>query len=513
MKAQLLFRDRRNHTQTFTLKAKESILGRDAGIAVPVSRDGISRHHARILMEGEEYTLEDLRSTNGTFLNGQAVARDQLRHLDVIGLGKSAELIFVLRDDAAVTVRKVVVLDASLLRDAPGATPEPLPVGEVTVGRSSACNITSAQGPVSKIHCKILRTQKQVTLEDLGSSNGTFVNGERVMTTVLHDGDILTLGGVEVFKVKIELGEVTSASGVHEAPATGASSPRPTEARRFSADWKTRYEWDPNELAELAELQKKLRAEDEARQAPAKGGGKTAARPPAKPGTPPAKGAAAAPGAKPAAPAPKAAAAAPAKPAAPAAAKEPAAPKDAVAPKAPPPAREAAPAKEAPAPKEPAAAVAKPVPAPAPMEAPPAPPAPAPAVPAPAAPIPVPTPSAAPVSLPASPYGPTPRPSTLRKIAEVRLQASGVDVAATATGAHELGRDKAAGLRVSHPTVSRQHARVIISDDRSVAYIQDRGGANGTRLNGVTIKEIQLLNDGDTVSIGDVDLKVAIRRE
>jgi pSer/pThr/pTyr-binding forkhead associated (FHA) protein len=204
MKAQLLFRDRRNHTQTFSLKAEESILGRDAGIAVAVSKDGVSRHHARILKKGDEYVLEDLRSTNGTFLNGQAVARDQLRHLDVIGLGKEAELIFVLRADEAKTIRKVVVLDASLLRDTPNAVPEALPVGEVTVGRSSACNIVAAQGAVSKIHCRIVRTQKQVTLEDLGSSNGTFVNGERVMTAVLHDGDNLTLGAVEVFKVKVD---------------------------------------------------------------------------------------------------------------------------------------------------------------------------------------------------------------------------------------------------------------------------------------------------------------------
>jgi len=95
----------------------------------------------------------------------------------------------------------------------------------------------------------------------------------------------------------------------------------------------------------------------------------------------------------------------------------------------------------------------------------------------------------------------------------VRLQAPGIDVAVSETGAHELGRDKAAALRVSHPTVSRQHARIIVSDDRGVAYLQDRGGANGTRLNGTTIKEIQLLNDGDTISIGDVELKVSIRRE
>ncbi len=487
MKAQLLFRDRRSHTQTFSLKAAESILGRDAGIAVPVSRDGVSRHHARILKEGDGYVIEDLRSTNGTFLNGQAVARDSLRHLDVIGLGKEAELIFVLRPDEAKTIRKVVVLDASLLRDTPGATPEALPVGEVTVGRSSACNIVATQGPVSKIHCRIVRTQKQVTLEDLGSSNGTFVNGERVMSAVLHEGDTLTLGAVEVFKVKVELGEITSASGVHDAPAPPTMTPKPAEARRFSAEWKTRYEWDPSELAELAALQKKLHEEEAARQAPPARGkprapGKAKEPPPAKPAA-----AAAKPAAKPAPSALAPKAPAPAKPAAAAtpaqAAAIPAPAKLVESPKTPPVAPSPEPAK----PPEPPQA--KPVTAPPPAAV--APPAAAPAV---------------------SPKSAARAPSSGR-IVEVRLRGKEVDLAATETGAHELGRDKAAALRVNHATVSRQHARIIISDDRGVAYVQDRGGANGTRLNGVAIKEIKLLNDGDTVSIGDIDLAVSIRRE
>jgi pSer/pThr/pTyr-binding forkhead associated (FHA) protein len=155
-------------------------------------------------------------------------------------------------------------------------------------------------------------------------------------------------------------------------------------------------------------------------------------------------------------------------------------------------------------------------PAEAPKVAPPAPVAPKPVPPPAAAPAPPkPTPPAAAAQpAPPPPVAPAPRASTSGSnlIKEVRLQAPGIDVAATEPGAHELGRDKAAGLRVNHPTVSRQHARIIISDDRGVAYLQDRGGANGTRLNGTTIKEIQLLKDGDTISIGDVELKVAIRR-
>ena len=81
-------------------------------------------------------------------------------------------------------------------------------------------------------------------LRDLGSANGTLVNGAPVQVTVLKDGDVLALAGVEPLKVAIEMGDVLSASGArsaftlpHQAPAA------------FSRDWQTRYEWDSAEMA------------------------------------------------------------------------------------------------------------------------------------------------------------------------------------------------------------------------------------------------------------------------
>src|SRR5262249_40123539 len=56
---------------------------------------GVSRHHAKIVKEGDAYWLEDAGSTNGTFLNGQRVTRERLRHLDIITLGRDVDLISV----------------------------------------------------------------------------------------------------------------------------------------------------------------------------------------------------------------------------------------------------------------------------------------------------------------------------------------------------------------------------------------------------------------------------------
>jgi pSer/pThr/pTyr-binding forkhead associated (FHA) protein len=56
--------------------------------------EGVSRLHARVERLDDAYFIEDLGSRNGTLINGERVARAELRHLDVIRLG-SAELLFL----------------------------------------------------------------------------------------------------------------------------------------------------------------------------------------------------------------------------------------------------------------------------------------------------------------------------------------------------------------------------------------------------------------------------------
>lgn len=71
-----------------SLKQGEHILGRDADVAVWLDSPTVSRHHARIVISGTEATIEDLGSTNGTFLRGQPLAaRSQLTDGDEIRLG------------------------------------------------------------------------------------------------------------------------------------------------------------------------------------------------------------------------------------------------------------------------------------------------------------------------------------------------------------------------------------------------------------------------------------------
>jgi pSer/pThr/pTyr-binding forkhead associated (FHA) protein len=97
-------------------------------------------------------------------------------------------------------------------------------------------------------------------------------------------------------------------------------------------------------------------------------------------------------------------------------------------------------------------------------------------------------------------------------ILEVRLSVAGRDLIVREPGAHDLGRAAEVPLRVSHPTVSRRHARIILSEDRRIAYVQDGGGANGTRLNGQEVVKLAALSEGDTIEIGEVTLEVSLKR-
>jgi DNA-binding winged helix-turn-helix (wHTH) protein len=70
--------------------------------------------------------------------------------------------------------------------------------GENIVGRSVECTVRLDSTDVSRRHARILVNNDTATLEDLGSTNGTFINGKRLASPVpLLDGMTVTFGSVE----------------------------------------------------------------------------------------------------------------------------------------------------------------------------------------------------------------------------------------------------------------------------------------------------------------------------
>lgn len=69
--------------------------------------------------------------------------------------------------------------------------------GVNSIGRHDDCLIRIRSSQVSRRHCEVLMEGDALVVRDLGSSNGTFVNGKRVLgKQALNSGDVLTIGGV-----------------------------------------------------------------------------------------------------------------------------------------------------------------------------------------------------------------------------------------------------------------------------------------------------------------------------
>ena len=72
---------------------------------------------------------------------------------------------------------------------------------EVTVGRAPGCGVRVDDAYTSSIHARVYRRDGTIWVEDLGSTNGTWLNGERLTSPAKVDrGDLVQVGGT-VFEV------------------------------------------------------------------------------------------------------------------------------------------------------------------------------------------------------------------------------------------------------------------------------------------------------------------------
>ena len=112
---QLIMRRGPHPNQTYDLNKDVVTLGRDITNDIVINDPEVSRHHMRLTLEGGGYALQDLGSTNGTFVNGERVMNiKSLQSGDMIALGET------------VTLGYEVVLHGAHQTNADSMTPSPL---------------------------------------------------------------------------------------------------------------------------------------------------------------------------------------------------------------------------------------------------------------------------------------------------------------------------------------------------------------------------------------------------
>jgi pSer/pThr/pTyr-binding forkhead associated (FHA) protein len=174
-------------------------IGRDDVNDIVIDVDGVNGFHADLQVDGDGVLITDVKTQAGTFVNGERItAPTKLRLGDIVSIG-GVELNIISADiDAA---RTLVLSGAALVKAGVGWTlradsgiekGQIIPIsGLMEVGRALECDISILEPSLSRKHAELEVRDGELVLTDLGSANGTHVNGKKIETVRLHDKDII----------------------------------------------------------------------------------------------------------------------------------------------------------------------------------------------------------------------------------------------------------------------------------------------------------------------------------
>ena len=228
-------------------------VGRSAVCGLHLTEGSPSRQHARLTVEGDQVWVEDLGSTNGTFINGVRItARTALKHSDSLrfdveeytysaglvdsdktimrpataqqlppgwieGGGQGAGInktVFKTPQElaeerrlaaAAAPVAAMQYTDVPVLMIASGLKAgtrtelrtQSSDKQEWSIGSDAAREVCLTDSGVSALHARIIKDGERWKLIDQVSANGTYVNGKRSTMSYLNSGDRIAFGPVE----------------------------------------------------------------------------------------------------------------------------------------------------------------------------------------------------------------------------------------------------------------------------------------------------------------------------
>lgn len=174
-------------------------IGRKEDNKLVIPAPMVSGYHARIELKGDIAYLTDLGSTNGTFVNGRRLEKDAPH-----ALKETDKVVFAADNNFGLHIG----LPTSMIggfQSGPesgesdaggeGLRTQVMRKKTITIGRAEDCDIVLDSLRISRKHAKLEQTPNGVMVTDLGSKNGTFINGKRIETpTLLQPKDRLEIG-------------------------------------------------------------------------------------------------------------------------------------------------------------------------------------------------------------------------------------------------------------------------------------------------------------------------------
>jgi pSer/pThr/pTyr-binding forkhead associated (FHA) protein len=184
------------------LKGPSMTIGRDPQCDLHLDNRALSRRHALIEKRGAAIWVKDLKSQNGTFVNGERVSDtgQPLNGGDAIEVGR-----YQIRIDGVDQARTDTPV---LTLTGPEGRHRFAMVGdEIILGRAPSCDIAIGHKSISRRHMRIAIEGDHFIAEDLGSQNGSRINNRRI-------------NGPTPFKIgdKVQMSEFTIEVNYLEAP-------------------------------------------------------------------------------------------------------------------------------------------------------------------------------------------------------------------------------------------------------------------------------------------------------
>ncbi len=197
-RANIVVRQADGSPRIIPLTREPVTIGRHPTNAVVIDIATVSSEHAIIESIDGNYRLTDRNSKNGTFVNGQRIGVTMLHDGDIIRIGDARG------NSVSLTFQAGHAPQATALESFDLAT-----FDRLVIGRDAECDLTLDSPLVSRQHARLERSGSTHVLIDLNSTNGTFVNSQRIdRPKELQSGDIVQIGPYRITYQPNEISQV-----------------------------------------------------------------------------------------------------------------------------------------------------------------------------------------------------------------------------------------------------------------------------------------------------------------